>query len=229
MSHRSSLLTAVVAALLLVPPAASAAQRPQIIYPENGVKVVGHEARLFGAAAKAARFWVGKRLDTTCDHVSHTVTSGIVSQSERQTRFAGRVIQLGATAGKDYCVVDHPTPDGQGEPVAVVALTDAGGQWVEELQGAIVLFSVTAFGPDTPGRVPTIDEMVKSQPKAFVALPDPDAAPPAGKVGYWSDGVEHAVFALVASTSKRRLFFETQADGVLRTNIIEYLGAVGLL
>jgi hypothetical protein len=227
MPHRSSLLAAAIAALCLVmPAAASAAHRPRIIYPENGIAVAGQQARLTGTAAKLARFWVGKRLDTTCEKVSHVNTFGVSAESVAMTRFTGTVVRLGSTAGKDYCVVDHPTPDQQGEPVAIVALTPAGKAWIQELQLSLVVISA---GPeyDGQGPVPTADAVVRSNPKVYVALPTPDAVPPAGKIGYWSDGVQHDVVAMTAP-SGRRLFLESEADGVIRTNILEYTSVIGL-
>jgi hypothetical protein len=230
MTQRSVLLAVVAAMLVLAlsQAPASAATRPAIIYPENGVKVAGHEARLSGKAAKLARYWIGKRLDTTCQHVSHALPSGESSEVQGATRFAGRVVRLGSTSGRDYCVVTHPQFDFEDEPVALVALTPAGAAWIEELQCAI---DVSVLGPelDADGSASTPDAVVRANPELYVALPAPDAAPPSDKIGYWSDGVQHVVIAMTAPTSKRRLFLESEGDGVIRTNIFEYLGEIGLL
>jgi hypothetical protein len=228
MTSQSFWRAVLAAALLLVLPAgASAAQRPALIYPDMGLKVAGHEARLSGKAATAARYWIGKRLDTTCMHVSHRTRSGLTSSSVAMTRFAGRVIRLGSTAGKDYCIVGHPLPGLDQEPVAFVALTAAGQAWIEELQVAI---AVSSLGPDVPDgqSVPTTDAVVRKDPRHYVALADPGAAPAVGKIGYWSDGAQHFVLALTAPTSHRRLFVEAEGDGVIRTNVLEYTSAVGI-
>lgn len=230
MSQRSSLLAAVAATFLLAlsGASASAAQRPPIIYPENGVKVARHQARLSGTAAQMARYWVGKRLDTSCERVSHAVQPAFSSVSVRSTRFAGTVVHLGATTGKDYCVVRHPLGGLDAEPVALVALTKAGAAWIEELQCAILLSSLGSE-VDATGSVLTTEEAVRANPKLYVALPAPEAAPPVDKVGYWSDGAQHVVVAMTVPASKRRLFLEVEGDGVIRTNILEYLGEIGLL
>jgi hypothetical protein len=62
-------------------------------------------------------------------------------------------------------------------------------------------------------------------PKALgriVALPAAADTPPAGKIGYWSDGGENAA-VVVLSRAGRRLFLEIGADDVLRTNLAQYL------
>jgi hypothetical protein len=62
-------------------------------------------------------------------------------------------------------------------------------------------------------------------PKALgriVALPTAADTPPAGKIGYWSDGGENAA-VVVLSRAGRRLFLEIGADDVLRTNLAQYL------
>ena len=41
-------------------------------------------------------------------------------------------------------------------------------------------------------------------------------------MGYYSDGGERAA-AVIVSASGRRLFIEYQADGVLRTNVADYI------
>jgi hypothetical protein len=232
MTLRSSLLAASAAALSLALSASASAaapdSRPPIIYPLQGIKAVGHDARLFGQAKAKARFWVGKRLDATCSRVSHDSASGPASTDVRSTRFAGTAIRLGATAGKDYCVVTHPTHGLDAEPVAVVALTDAGRAWALEAQGALALIAFPVED-DAAGNVPTVDALLHQFPKDVVALPTPDAPAPApGKLGYWSDGAHHFVLALSEGTG-RRLFLEAEGDGVLRTNVLDYLDALDLL
>jgi hypothetical protein len=56
----------------------------------------------------------------------------------------------------------------------------------------------------------------------IVALATPADTPPAGKVGYWSDGGEAAA-VVVLSRAGRRLFLEVGADDLFRTNLTEYL------
>jgi hypothetical protein len=57
---------------------------------------------------------------------------------------------------------------------------------------------------------------------SVVALPTPADTPPAGSIGYDSDGAQHAATVVVSATG-RRLFLEYDADRVIRTNVLEYL------
>ena len=56
----------------------------------------------------------------------------------------------------------------------------------------------------------------------LVALSSPSGTPPAGKLGYYSDGAERAVVA-VLSRSGRRLFIEGEPGGVVRTNVSDFV------
>jgi hypothetical protein len=72
-------------------------------------------------------------------------------------------------------------------------------------------------GDGTPA--PAAD--VVAQGNGFiVALDGPDASPPHGKVGYWTDGVRVVVAAV--SATGRRLFVESERD-VIRTDVLGYL------
>jgi hypothetical protein len=212
--NRSKTLAGLALAVALVPAASAAAApkappepRPGVIAPDQGVKVVGREARFSGEAKRMARFWVGARLDTHCERVTHVVTSPSLVVDTASTRFRGTTVRLGSTAGKDYCVVSHALREG----------------------GAIFLLDAIGIDLDAQGHVPTIDALVGENAESYVALASPDAAPPVGKFGYWSDGMYHYVFAWTAPTSKRRLFVESEGDGVLRTNLFEYETALGFI
>ena len=54
----------------------------------------------------------------------------------------------------------------------------------------------------------------------IVALDGPDRGPPAGKIGYWTDGVRSV--SAVLSGAGRRLFIDFEGD-VFRTNVLPYL------
>ena len=58
--------------------------------------------------------------------------------------------------------------------------------------------------------------------RPLVALPTADATPPAGSVGYYSDGQQRAALVIL-SASGRRLFIEYEGDGVVRTNVAPYI------
>jgi hypothetical protein len=131
----------------------------------------------------------------------------------------------------DYCIVRHPGSRGGGSQlVAVAAISAAGRAWVTDLQASVILLSMPEPESTPPGRVPTVDEMV-----AEFRLPDgtsylapldgPDATPPAGRLGFWSDGRQHAVWAVLSPTG-RRLFIEVDADDVVRSNVLRFQSAL---
>ena len=70
--------------------------------------------------------------------------------------------------------------------------------------------------------MPRLDEPL-SLP--VVALASAGETPPAGAVGYWSDGARRVAVA-VLSASGRRLFIEFSEDDVLRTNVAGYIYTV---
>jgi hypothetical protein len=59
--------------------------------------------------------------------------------------------------------------------------------------------------------------------KGFVGLAGPSDTPPAGAIGYYSDGDDHVV-VVILSASGRRLFIEYAGD-VVSTNVTEYIYA----
>ena len=75
----------------------------------------------------------------------------------------------------------------------------------------------------TPAELLSFMQVMKRPLKlSVVELPNPSDTPPAGSIGYYSDGALH-VAAVVLSASGRRLFFEADVDHVIRSNVLEYL------
>ena len=73
--------------------------------------------------------------------------------------------------------------------------------------------------------IPTYAQLIREFPslaRRVVELAAPGDSPPAGKVGYYSDGQEH-IATVIISASGRRLFIEAAADDVFSTNVLEYL------
>lgn len=91
-------------------------------------------------------------------------------------------------------------------------------QIAADISGALDL----VYNLSSGGRAPSTDVGVARLGTLLVALADPGATPAAGKIGYWSDGDQHLVIA-AQSPSGRRLFFESEANGVVRDNITPLL------
>ena len=249
MPHRSVALAASVLAVLVAAAPAGAATAPSDApapaFPESGLRIVGdrHGAilRFTGAAAKAGRFWRGAHLQVACDRVAWREFSdgGIAEGWAGGPAFNGRSLRIGVPEkGMDYCIVRHPASRGGGSRlVAVAAISTAGRAWVTDLQASVILLSIPEPESTPPGRVPTIDEMLAENANSttpagkplpeppIVALAAPAATPPTGTVGFWSDGHQHAVWAVLSPTG-RRLFIEVDADDVVRSNVLAFQNAL---
>lgn len=142
----------------------------------------------------------------------------------------------------DWCVVSHFVEHRNGdltiEPVVSIPLTQAGAVVLDErektdmLTGILSLASIVSSRVTTGGypTAPTLnrwlDEGARTDPELrrlrVVALADADATPPAGRIGWWSDGGQRAA-AVTLSASGRRLFIEVGPDDELRSNVARAL------
>lgn len=152
----------------------------------------------------------------------------------------GRRVPTGFTIkGADYCRVflrAHTVKRGDSRrriPRRVlfsIPLTQAGAVFLDEEAKAVrlvnlgVLASLVEHELKLSGH-PTYAQLVEEHPavaRVVVQLPTPDASPPPKRLGYYSDGRQHLVVAML-SASGRRLFIEAEPDEVLRTNLTEYI------
>jgi hypothetical protein len=151
----------------------------------------------------------------------------------------GRKIRTGdLTRGMDYCRVwlEERTVRRNGRRVRMgrrlivsIPLTQRGAVYLDEQERtgdmlrALALASHVAEERGRKG-APTAEELLSAVPpgsKGLVGLAGPAETPPAGAVGYWSDGAEH-VAVVTLSASGRRLFIEYKGD-VLHTNVANYI------
>jgi hypothetical protein len=117
--------------------------------------------------------------------------------------------------------------------IVAIPLSQRGAVRLDEQARASAMLGVLSIAavlpPEGFDRWPTPEELVSYLPSVkrplrltVVPLASPAETPPAGSIGYFSDGAQHAA-AVVLSASGRRLFYETDADDVIRSNVIEYL------
>lgn len=199
------------------------------------------EIRLAGAAATAAAAYADKELTVNCDTRPRP---GLLLRSGADSRSSGADGTLrrqadGSLALKvilqdrawDTCEISRPGTARRrvgrqgplaiyrGElraPLARVALTAAGAAWIDELGRAVALDeATTAAQRQSPSGVLTPEQLAAA---GLVALPDEGATPPAGSVGYWTDG--HGRNEVVTlSAAGRRLIEGSSADGTQRSNV----------
>lgn len=210
------------------------------IFRERGAIVVKFTPR----ADKLRRRLAGRLVDVSCTNlprVGSNVSSGggtIVRAPKR-----GRTLRTGdRSRGLDYCEVSLRP---QRAPLVAVALTQAGAVYLDEREKAVTLSVVLAVAnlvaseknlEGYPTHAQLIDSLSGFRPapaakgfvRRIVALATPADTPPAGQVGYYSDGNER-VAVVILSRSSRRLFIEFEPDGVLRTNVAGFIFGNGEL
>jgi hypothetical protein len=139
----------------------------------------------------------------------------------------------------DYCRLSLPARKvtRRGRPVTLprqvlvsIPLTQAGAVKLDEeakaASIAVVLLIAQLYAEKREINTwPTPAQLLEYRPlRGLVALRAAADTPPAGKVGYWSDGGENAAVVVLSRTG-RRLFVEFGPDDALRTNLAEYLFA----
>lgn len=235
-----------VLALAFAAPTAGAETLGDLFFPDydatDGVTVransPGHEYIHFGAkAAKLYRTIGGKRATVGCGSVTPEKvddvlsTTGFGSSSMTLPKARHAIVLWDSSGTPELCIVATKrtkqdiqcfpisAPDDKSCIRVIVALTDSGRAYLDRKKRAIELFAV-----------PTYQALAKGEggarAKAFVdayvvTLPDPDAAPPAGKVGYWTQGGDAVYSSLLADGT--RAFLSMRA-GVYSTNLEDLMG-----
>jgi hypothetical protein len=143
------------------------------------------------------------------------------------------------TRGMDYCRVWLPartvTRDGQRQRISArlivsVPLTQTGAVFLDEesnslnLIKALVVISLLVDERQLNGW-PTYEWLLdwgfRKAGKRFVDLASPSDRPPAGALGYYSDGHYHVAVAVLTEAG-RRLFIDIARD-VISTNVAGYI------
>jgi hypothetical protein len=124
----------------------------------------------------------------------------------------------------DYCEVGrvrHIAKHSSTEAtVARVPLTPAGATYVDETERATALRRLLEKAHAATGYQPA-----SALGAGVVALDSPDATPPAGQQGYWTDGTHAAVVTL--SAAGRRLLIQDLGGFVVRSNVYDQMDPFG--
>ena len=243
---------AVVVLLLGVAPAAGAQTVQLPVGEADGVRIVRDQRGAIVVVFKpsAARLWrrvAGRRVSVMCEKgpdpdpddpgIFFTEGGGTTFRAPKR----GRRLRTGdLTRGMDLCEVslEPRTVTRNGERrrygrrlIVAIPLTQRGAVRLDEqarAQALVTLVQLAAVlsrreGDATPAELVSLLPLMKRPLKlSLVELPSPSDTPPAGSIGYYSDGAQH-VAAVVLSASGRRLFFEADVDHVIRTNVLEYV------
>ncbi len=238
---RTLLTTIAVLLALIVAPAAARAQTDLPLGEDHGVRLVlkrGAAVLVFGDRSAKLRERINSRYAwISCTELGDPFTS--VGSGNLDAPRHGRRVRTGFNAsGADFCLIflrAHTVRRGhQSEHVGrrvllSFPLTQAGAVYLDEASKAATMFTIGLVATlSKPKRVtgePTYAEVIEGSPKlakVLAPLAAPGDTPPPKKVGYYSDGAEHMVLAMVSAAGKR-LFIERAAGGLLTTNVAEYL------
>jgi hypothetical protein len=172
-----------------------------------------------------------------CTQVADGLFSGVHSGNLDVPR-RGRKVDTGfGVRGEDYCRIFLRAHRAGRRHVPrrtlfSISLTQAGAVYLDEEAKTVALLRVSLAvelvreKAKRPGAV-TYARLIRGLPqlqRVVVELAASGDSPPPGKVGYFSDGAEHTVLAVLSGLG-RRLFIERSAGGVLTTNVAAHLGA----
>jgi hypothetical protein len=228
---------ALAGAFLLVLAPQAGAQLP--VGEADGVRIVRERGAIVVVfterAARLYRRIGGKQVSVLCtEFTADGINSGGGNLRAPKRRRPLRTGDL--TRGMDHCRVwlDARTVRRNGlrqrlrrELIVSIPLTQRGAVFLDEegkaleLQSLLLLAGLLAE-EDVPNAWPTAAELFERRfDRSVVALANPTDTPPAGAIGYYSDGQQH-VAAVTVSASGRRLFVEYEGD-VLHTNVAAYI------
>jgi hypothetical protein len=110
-----------------------------------------------------------------------------------------------------------------------IPLTQTGAVYLDEEAKTARMLPISAIASLVKDELklsgyPTYAQLVERHPglaKLVVALSGPGETPPPGRIGYYSDGQEHIVLAILSASGKR-LFIEHSAGDVISTNVLAH-------
>jgi len=225
-----SLLSALTGLALAVP-SAHAGLGDEML-PSKGVSLgksakSGLFVRFGPEAGKLHRSIAGERVTVVCVSLNNDGTiDDLGGRHAKLPRERTRVLVGSRLRSADFCTISEKQEDLEGELCVrngreskdcvrlAVASTDRGREYLDSVARSTELF-LAEFYLDL-GKIS--DEFSLAKPpfvRYFSPLPGPDASPPPGKVGYWTQGDDTVVASLLQDGTRR---FVSRRGGVLTTN-----------
>lgn len=215
----------------LVTPTAHAGFGDELL-PSGGVSVgqsatSGVFVRFGPKAAKLYRSLAGKRAVVLCVKLEKDGSlDGIAARRATLPRERRRVRVGGDLRSADFCTVATRSEDDAIEFCvrngpqakecvrAAAAATDAGRKHLDSVarSAELALMELYLLIDEHSDTFSLTDHELA---RYFAPLPDPDASPPAGRIGYWKQGEDTVVASLLADGTRR---FVSRRGGVLSTN-----------
>jgi hypothetical protein len=253
--RRAATALVIGAVVLVAAPAADALTVQLPVGEAQGVRIVRERGAIVVVfTQRAERLWrrvAGKRVSVFCEAWSAPDERGFAFSEEGGTTFRaprrGRRLRTGdLTRGMDICRVwlEPRTLTRNGRRVhyprrlvVAIPLSQQGAVRLDEQARARALLRILEIAavdrfrrrldgyPSSADLVALVPALTRPLKLSVVALPGPADTPPAGSIGYYSDGSSH-IAAVVVSASGRRLFLEYNADEVVHTNVLRYLSRI---
>jgi hypothetical protein len=209
----------------------------------DGVRVVqradGEDVIRFGPkAAKLYKTIAGKRAEIGCGWTDGTDGTGGASSSGHRIPKRRGTVRLGISEANEFCWIATKKVKGERRCLppdrrskqcvrVAVAVRPAGAAYLDARARTIELsLSASALGialtPEfqVPGAT-TLDKMRALLGPDVAELAGPDDSPPAGRVGFWTQGENWAVVVLLADGTRR---FVRVQDRVFSTNDMTLTG-----
>jgi hypothetical protein len=188
----------------------------------DGVRGAFHGRRLLvrftGRSAAALHKVAGRRVLVTCmARPSRALFGALASPSVHvavvRVPRHGSNLSVALRGTGDVCaIVDD------GKWVASVAATATGRRWWADVQAYNLLDRLPDSLAAPGGQAYLAPVAAVAGHRGLAAMAGPDARPPVGRVGVWTDGARHAVVA-VTSASGRRLVLADEGEGTVRANL----------
>lgn len=243
--HRFALGLAVLASLALVDPASAdspvlrtgSTRYVRVVHLTHGRLTFALTASGRKRFKRALRGFVLDAECTTLGRVVQGDTESSEGSGGETTVAGGRVTHLVLLdPHADFCDIGlarrkvtrrgESTTQVPGAPLERLALTQRGAAFIDEdrvtFKLVVSLQSALEYAhADKAGHFPPAERVAVKSRGTVIALGSPDASPPAGVVGLFSDGANHAE-AVALSALHRRLFIDSNG-GTLSTNAPEHM------
>lgn len=183
-----------------------------------------------GAAGRYGQI-AGRTVEVGCMTLVQTTRSGAATQKiwaggrlvapQRRTPLRAFIGERGRRP--DYCAVQLLRPGASRVEVAVVPVSARGARYLDERTTVRELIGLLLLTQGPSGRPSTPSSMQAVTHGQVVPVSGPQQRPPAGHVGYWTDGTNKVY--LGALTHFGTLFFyqyEIDSD-IVTTNLLDWL------
>lgn len=183
--------------------------------------------RFTGRSAAAVHKVAGRRVLVSCTlRPPRALFGGTLGSPSSHTGVVrvprhGSSLTITLRGTGDFCTIVDDA-----KLVASVLATTTGRRWWADIQAVNLLDRLPDSFAAPGGQAYLAPTAIVAAHKGLTAMAGPDATPPPGRVGVWTDGARHAAVT-IKSASGRRLVMADEGEGMLRSNVfVELLGSL---